>query len=356
MNELTITKELSGLSESKAAQIKEVFEPMVKMLEGFESAYAEVMAQEQSEEKSSQAKRLRLDISKIRIEADKVRKAQKDEYIRAGNAIQGVYNILKFAVAEKEDALKNVETYYERIEAEKIARLKADREAELEKYEFDPTGIDLGNMGEMVWNAFLTGAKQKYEDRIAAERKAEEDRIERERKEKLYQSRRNELAPFAQFGAFDRLTVDMNDGEYKTLVVEMSEAKQAYDKEQAEIKAENERLKKESEAREAARQKSEAKEKAEREAREAELKKEREAREKLERETREREEKAAREAAEKAKSEAEAKKKAELAPDKDKLLTLSTDLLSRLNSVKSKEAKAAIQEASFVLSSAAEDM
>ena len=138
MNELaTIKKELVGIDESKAAQIEAVFAPMVAMLKDFEGQYDTIMALEQSPDKCAKAKRLRLDIAKVRIEADKVRKIQKEEYLRAGNAIQAVYNILKFAVAEKEDSLKETETYYERIEAEKAKTRQAEREAELLKYEVD---------------------------------------------------------------------------------------------------------------------------------------------------------------------------------------------------------------------------
>ncbi len=73
------------------------------MLESFEEAFNQIMAEEVTEELCGRAKRLRLDISKIRVSADKARKAQKEEYLRAGNAIQGVFNILKFAVTDKEE-------------------------------------------------------------------------------------------------------------------------------------------------------------------------------------------------------------------------------------------------------------
>jgi hypothetical protein len=57
MNEIIVkeNEELKGLEESKAAQIKAVFDPMVKMLEGFEDEYSEVMAEEQTPEKSAKA-------------------------------------------------------------------------------------------------------------------------------------------------------------------------------------------------------------------------------------------------------------------------------------------------------------
>jgi hypothetical protein len=189
MKELIITKELTGIDKSKAEQIEAVFSPMVDMLKSFETAYENVLSMELSEETCKVAKRLRLDISRIRIDADKARKEQKDEYLRAGNAIQGVYNILKFAVTDKEEKLKEIETYYERIEAEMIAKLQKERQLELIKYDADGEFIELGKMTDEVWKNYLSGVKMNYEAVKEAERKAEEDRIAKEKAEKAEQER-----------------------------------------------------------------------------------------------------------------------------------------------------------------------
>jgi len=180
MNELiTIKKQLSGVDKSKAAQIEATFAPMVAMLKDFEGQYDEIISLEQTPEKCARAKRLRLGIAKVRIDADKVRKEQKEEYLRAGNAIQGVFNVLKFAVADKEEKLKDVETFYERRLAEKTAKLQAEREVELDKYDMDSTGMDLGTMKEEVWVVVLKNYKDLYEARIEAEKQAEADRLEK---------------------------------------------------------------------------------------------------------------------------------------------------------------------------------
>lgn len=184
MNELTLTKELDGLSESKAKQIKAVFQPMVEMLESFEATYNDLMSTEQTQDKSDKAKRLRLVIAKVRINADKVRKSQKEEYLRAGNAIQGIYNVLKFAVADKEEKLKKVETFYERIEEERVERLNIERITEVQKYDLvgQEVGVDFGVMANDVWLNYISGVKLHHNTIKEAERKAEEERIEVERK------------------------------------------------------------------------------------------------------------------------------------------------------------------------------
>jgi len=185
MNDLMIkeNEELKGIDESKAAQIKATFEPMVTMLESFEDSFNNVIALEMSPEKCVLAKRLRLDISKIRVSADKERKILKEEYLRGGNAVQGVYNILKFAVTDKEETLKDIESHYEKIEVEKKAKLQLDRQVELAKYDVDGEFVDLGNMPDEVWKNYLAGVKNNFETIKEAERKAEADRIEAEKKD-----------------------------------------------------------------------------------------------------------------------------------------------------------------------------
>jgi hypothetical protein len=290
MNELTIKKELTGLDESKARQIEAVFAPMVEMLKGFEAEYENVMAFEQSPEKCAKAKRLRLDISRVRIEADKVRKEQKDEYLRAGNAIQGVYNILKFAVTDKEEKLKDVEQYYELIEKARIDELQASRSAYLLKYNVDGSTISLGTMEDQIWLNFLAGTKANYEAVLLAERKAEEELMEAERLRK--------------------------------------EEEERIRKENEELKAEQIKAEKERQAREEQLKKEREAVEKERLEREAAIVKERQAREELERKI-EREKAEEIRKTELAKAEEEARKKAEEeASDKHKLNVLAGKILN----------------------------
>lgn len=329
MNELTIKKELEVLDESKAKQIEKTFAPMVEMLKSFEGQYDQVMEMEQSPEKCARAKRLRLDIARVRIDADKVRKEQKEQYLRAGNAIQGVYNILKFAVTDKEESLKSIEEYYKRIEEEKVKKLQAEREAELQRYEVDGTQIDLGNMTDDVWSNFLTGSKANYEARVAAERKAEEARREAERKVRLWRDRKDELAMYAHLGAYDDLTVETTESEYQNIKEAMQAKQKEYETRQARIRKENEELRKQ-------------KEKAETERRKLQEKAERERKQRLEEERRQRE--------------AAEREKAEKVPDKEKLLRLANDILAAKGAVKSAEAKQAIKKAYDILAAAAGEL
>ncbi len=356
-------EQLKGIDESKAAQIKAVFQPMVEMLESFEEKYKEVTALKTSPDKCKQAKQLRIAVAKVRIEADKVRKIQKENSLREGKAIDGVNNILKFAVMDKEEKLKEIETHYERIEAEKKAQLQLDRVAELEKYEADGEFVDLGNMPDEVWKNYLAGVKNNYESVKEAERKAEEERIEAERKQTEYDQRLKALLPFGEYFDSSRLTLDSTEDDFEQIIMDAKTGRTAYLKEQEKIKADNERLKIEAEKAEkkriadqkkagAERKKQEQKLQAEREKAEAEkriqdeiIRKEREAREKLEREA---EAEADRKAAE--------EKKALAAPDKEKLFSVATKLRNTKTTVKSPVAKKALEDAAILIEKIAEAM
>lgn len=190
MNEIIVSEkldkeldtELVVVTPSKAQMIKSTFEPMVDKLNKFESRFNEVIsAKEIDEDLIKKARRLRLDIKKVRTQTAKIKDEQKAEYIRAGKAIQGVHNIIVYAVQDKEEQLMKIETHFERLEQERIERLQSERVDLLCPYVDDAEDRDLGSMDPDVWDAYLSAKKKAYEDRIEAERIAEEQRIEAER-------------------------------------------------------------------------------------------------------------------------------------------------------------------------------
>ncbi|OGV36181.1 MAG: hypothetical protein A2020_12310 [Lentisphaerae bacterium GWF2_45_14] len=165
MNELVLKVEEYNIEPSRAEQIRAIFIPMANMLEEFETQYNEVTQLEPSKETSARAKRLRLDIAKVRFATEKLRIAQKEEYLRAGKAIDGVANILKFAVVEKETKLQEIETHFERLEAARIESLGQERASELEKYECYNVQ-HLGEMADDVYANFLIGAIDRFNRQI----------------------------------------------------------------------------------------------------------------------------------------------------------------------------------------------
>jgi len=178
------TPELQGIEKSKSEQIKNTFAPMAVMLSEFEEAFFNVLSEAEIEitkEVTLKAKRLRLDIGKIRIDTEKVRKEQKEEYLRAGKAIDGVSNILKWAVTDKENKLKEIEDYFDIQEQKRLDELQKSREIAISPYLEDAHLRKLCDMEQDIWEAYLSTKKKDHEDVIAANKKAEEDRIAKEK-------------------------------------------------------------------------------------------------------------------------------------------------------------------------------
>lgn len=180
------TPDLQGIEKSKAEQIRATFEPMAVMLEGFEDAFNSIITESQAEttkEVCVKAKRLRIDIGRVRIETGKLKDREKAEYLRAGKAIQGVHNILVWAVTDKENKLKEIENHFEIIEKKRLEALQDERVSLLSEFVQDAHERDLSSMDNDVWDAYFSTKKREYLDRIAAEKKAESDRIAKEKAE-----------------------------------------------------------------------------------------------------------------------------------------------------------------------------
>lgn len=251
------TPEFAALPPSKAEQIRAVFVPMADMLEGFEGDYNEVMALaavEVTPEVSARARRLRLDIAKIRVAAEKARVATKAEYLLASKAIDGTNNVLKWAISEKEEALEKIEKHAELLERARLDALQAERVEALLPYLEDAAERDLAGMDDDVWAAYLATKRKDHEDRTAAAAAAEAERAERERVAELNTERQRVAAPFHDFFEYPAEDIgSIPEEDFLALLQAAVDAKSAHEAEQEEVRAEAARLAEEAEKREAER-------------------------------------------------------------------------------------------------------
>lgn len=328
-----------GLEENKAKEIAAQFRPMLDKMEELEAEYNEVLKLPvEDPETAAKAKEVRLKYVKVRTGTAEIHKSQKAFYLAGGRFVDGWKNAQLFASQGIEEKLKEIETYQERLEAERKEKLRAERWEQLSQYrEEEPVG--LGEMEQDVFDALLAGAKANHEAVLEAERKAEAERIEKERLDNLERERRIEIAPYLEFADGAPELRELSEKDYKGLLANLKKAKADFEAEQEKIRKENERLKKEQEEERKRQEKLEAerkaKEEAERKEREAQARKEREAheaelrKERAERERIQAEIKAKEEAEAKAHKEAEqAKRQSELAPDKDKLKALANAFMA----------------------------
>lgn len=256
------------------------------------------------------AKEKRLDLKRIRVEAEKTRKELKEQSLREGRAIDGIANVIKALIVPVEEHLEAQEKFAERLIAQREADTERNRFNELGKYVDDASVYSLHpkNLSDEAFEKLLENSKFAFEAKKKAEEQAEAERIENEKKQKLFQDRRFELVKYSDFIEIAELTVETTQAQFEKLKKEAITAYEAHQKEQERIRKENEKLQAEKENAEKA--KAEAEEK---------LRKEKLAQQLKEKEAREAEEA-------RIKAEEEEKRKLLLAPDKDKLLKLVADI------------------------------
>jgi colicin import membrane protein len=132
------------------------------------------------------AREIRLAIADVRIAADKRRKTLKEDSIRYGKAIQGVYNVIEHETKKLERYLEEQERFAIIQEQNRITGLRALRTSEIFDYtEFIPYGVDLGNMTEEQYQLLFVTVKKQKEYKLQLEQEAEQERINKEKAEKL---------------------------------------------------------------------------------------------------------------------------------------------------------------------------
>lgn len=261
-----------------AASLIQTFSPVFEKAQALVEQAAEVKVTDATQlREMKRARELRLQLKDLRVNAEKSRKALKEDSLRKGKAIDGVYNVIRFLIEPVEEQLEHAEKFAERAEAARIAALGGDRQAALRKHGVEMSVQVLGEMEESAWDAMLAGAKAEQERKAAEAKRAEEKRAKEEAEQRAERER---------------------------------------------LAAEHKKLAAEREAFEKAQREAEAKAKAEREEADRKLRLAEQARADVERQQREAEaEKRRQEAAA-----AEAARKAAAAPDAEKLRAFSNML------------------------------
>jgi hypothetical protein len=350
-NELAVAVQQEGIEPASAQELLSRFAPVFAQAKNICKDAAQINVTDATQVSTiKRARALRLSLRGLRVEADHIRKKLKEDSLRRGKAIQGVYNIIEYAIAPVEERLLEHEQFAERAEAARIEKLKTEREAVLSEYVADLSFYRLGEMSEEAWKQLLAGAKAAHEARIAAELKAEQERVakakaeaeererirlENERLKKEAEQRERALAEERRKAEAERRAAEEKTRKERAAAEaarRAAEENARKEREEVERKAREEReallMKAEAEKRaaeEKARKDREAiearaeAEKVERERVEAELRKAREEREEAER-------RAQAEAEKKQRAEETARRRAARAPDREKLKVFADDV------------------------------
>lgn len=282
----------SGLAIQEGEEIKQSYIPFIVQLAEIQEQAKKIDFENPKSIDETVAHELRMKTVKIRTGASDLKDERKRIFLLKGNLEQAAYKVIEASCKLTEETLVNIEKAREIAEKKRKEERKMKRIEILTALQFDFTYTNLLDMPDDQFDKLVLKLENERDIRLEVERKAEEERLRKIEEEKIENER---------------------------------------------IRAENEKLRLEREAKEkelqkerekAAKEKAEAEEKARKEKAitDAKLKTEREAKEKLEREIeakRQQELKAKRELEIKAENERKAKeleaKKAAKAPDKVKL-------------------------------------
>lgn len=201
------------------------------------------------------AKRVNIDLGRIRSRKNDVKKEQKDYYLKVGKFIDSLANFNEGMISLGQEEAQKHSKYFERVEAERKAKLKEERNALMSPYsDFEIPNIEL--LAEADFEKMLDSYKLAHEARERQAREAEEARIKAEKEEKerqqLIKKREDEIRPLYDFFEVPAMQDlgDLTEEDFQAKLSEAKKAKADHEAEQEKIRIENERLKKEKEAKE----------------------------------------------------------------------------------------------------------
>jgi hypothetical protein len=245
-----------SLAEEKKNIVSGILQPFFAKADEWKSQVETIVITDPSQtDKMALAKTGRLQLKNIRLEAEKLIKNQREIvksrmaddvledklWLRSGQIMEAVFKNL-------ETKLEDKEKFAERWEAEQIEKRRVERSALLAEYnQVEIPG--LGQMSQDQFEMYLGGVKAKYEQDEIIRKEAEE----KQRKDELHNDRKSRLSRYADFiSEFDKHYFgEISEEDFVKLGIEAKAKKDAYDSEQARIKAENERLQKEAKKAEA---------------------------------------------------------------------------------------------------------
>ena len=189
-NLVTIITETGLEINSKTSQlIKEKFEPFILEMEQWkEKAEGLVVVDATEKAKMRDAREARLALRAVRVEADKVRKALKEDSNRYNKAVQGIYNFIEGKITPLEEHLEQQEKFAEIQEKKEREAVKEERVRLVSQYSNDAELFNLGELSQESFDSLYGTLRQSHDFKIVAEAKAKEEanakaKLEAEEKE-----------------------------------------------------------------------------------------------------------------------------------------------------------------------------
>ena len=175
--------ENSGLAIQEGEDIKKSYLPFLLQLSEAQAQAQKINFDNPSKLDEDIARELRLTTVKIRTGAEKLKEERKKMYLLRGNLEQASYNLIAASCKLTEEVFYNVEKAREIAEKKRQEALKKEREEKLSPYTEDVIIYPLGLMKDEEFQALYISLRTAHEQKIEAEKKAEEERIAKEKAE-----------------------------------------------------------------------------------------------------------------------------------------------------------------------------
>lgn len=183
--EIVVIVNETGLGNPQADFILSKFKPLAENAKKLIEESNDINVTDVSQvDEMSRARSLRLSLKDIRVEADKTRKALKEDVVKYGNTVQGVYNVIKENIEPIEKKLEEQETFIERIKQAEAAALKKQRANLLSKYVEDISLYNYEALFPEAFDALVASVKDSWEQDQRAMKEKEEERVAKEKAEK----------------------------------------------------------------------------------------------------------------------------------------------------------------------------
>lgn len=179
------------LSPVQIETVKSAFTPSIESIQTHDEEFVATLEQEQSPERSKRAWELRKKLVKERTSITPIHKEQKAFYLNGGRFVDGFKNSIVSCIEKAEKELEDIEEYYANIEKARIEWVHNARMESLKLFEYIDSGLRFGNMSEDDWNAYYTGVKTVFEKKKADDL-AEKERLANLEKENAELRRQNE--------------------------------------------------------------------------------------------------------------------------------------------------------------------
>ena len=168
-----------GLEESKANELTSGLKNILDERNVLIDAYNDVIELEITAENLKTFRELRLQIRDNRTKGiEKWHKVNKDFFLTGGRFIDSIKNKEIVENERMEEKLFSAEKHFENLEKERLNQVRIERENLIAPFGYDFSKVDLSGMDEKMFEMILTGAKKTHEDKLAAEKLAEEQRLE----------------------------------------------------------------------------------------------------------------------------------------------------------------------------------